>query len=149
MFKFDNIEIEAFIKGSIPTYQQEKLLMLLQKDYIKIEDVELNGKVLTGEANNNLMFLNTGPSIQKTSFWECVKKEVYNFICTESETYSHERGLIGKNFKELTTIIATAIGTKLSLGTGVIIGIVTNILIGVIKLKKNAWCEYQKENMNK
>ncbi len=61
--------------------------------------------------------------------------------------YKIERDFIVKNFKELITIISTAIASTFSLGVGVIVGIITNILIAIAKIGKNAWCELQKEKI--
>lgn len=144
--KFENVEILDFINSDVPTYQREILLKSLNSNSNSIDFYNQIGKELTGEVNSNNLLLQTGPAINKTSFWEKVKDEVYLFICTEDEKYSTERNLMGKNFKEVTTIIATAIAGTFSLGTGVIVGIVTNVLISVVKVNKNAWCELQKSN---
>lgn len=144
--EFDNIEILDYINSVVPTYQREILIKSLNSDSDSIEFYNQIGKELTGEVNTNILLLQTGPAINKTSFWEKVKDEVYLFICTADEKYDPERDLMGKNFKDVTTIIATAIASTFSLGTGVIVGVVTNVLISVAKVNKNAWCELQKEN---
>ena len=40
--------------------------------------------------------------------------------------------------------MATALAATFSLGAGVVIGIITNILISIVKINQNAWCELQK-----
>ncbi|EIA08636.1 hypothetical protein [Flavobacterium frigoris] len=146
MIEFENSEILNFINSDVPSYQRETLLKSLNSNSDSIDFYNEIGKELTGELNSNNLLLQTGPVINKTSFWEKVKDEVYLFICTDVEKYSTERNLMGKNFKEVTTIVATAIAGTFSLGTGVIVGIVTNVLISVVKVNKNAWCELQKPN---
>ncbi len=145
--EFENIEISDFINSDVPSYQREVLLKSLSSNSDSIDFYNQIGKELTGEMNNNALLLQTGPAINKASFWEKVKDEVYLFICTEEEKYTTERNLIGKNFKEVTTIIATAIAGTFSLGTGVVVGIVTNVLISIIKINKNAWCELEKPSL--
>jgi hypothetical protein len=144
---FKNDEILEFINSGIPTYQRSLLIKSLKSDSDSEDFYTEIGKELTGEVNNNNLLLNTGPAINKTSFSEKVKEEVYLFICSENAKYASERNLINKNFKEVATIIATAIAGTFSLGTGVVVGIVTNILISVVKINKNAWCELQKSKL--
>lgn len=147
MLNFENAEIIEFIDSEIPTYQREILKKSLSKDSESMDFYEEIGRELSGESSTDNLLLTTGRTINKSSFYDNVKVEVYKFICTEGKTYKEERNLIGKNFKELVTIIATAIAATFSLGTGVIIGVVTNILIAIIKINKNAWCELQKEKL--
>lgn len=145
---FTKEEILEFINSDIPTYQRAILIKSLNSNSDSEDFYSQIGMDLTGEANSNKLLLNTGPAIKNTSFLEKVKIEVYLFICTENTKYTSERNLIGKNFKEVATIIATAIAGTFSLGTGVVVGIVTNILISIIKINKNAWCEFQKTKLN-
>lgn len=144
MLNFDNTEILEFIDSEIPTYQREILKKSLESGINSIDYYEQIGKELSGEANNDNLLLMTGRIINKSSFYEKVKEEVYKFICTETKGYKTERDFIGKNFKELVMIISTAIAATFSLGIGVIVGIITNILIAISKITKNAWCELQK-----
>ena len=146
--EFENSEILDFINTEVPTYQRGLLVKSFQSDSLSIDFYEQIGKELTGEIRGNNLLLNTGPSINKTSFLEKVKEEVYLYICTEDEKYGAERNLIGKNFKDVVTILSTAIAATFSIGTGVIVGIITNILISIIMINKNAWCELQKEKID-
>ncbi|OXA75925.1 hypothetical protein SAMN05444397_11273 [Flavobacterium aquidurense] len=147
MLNFDNAEILEFINSEIPTYQRELLKKSLAGNIDSIDYYEQIGRELSGETNRDNLLLITGRTINKSSFYEKVKDEVYKFICTEVKGYKTERDFIGKNFKELVTIISTAIASTFSLGVGVIVGIITNILIAIAKVGKNAWCELQKENI--
>lgn len=147
MLNFENSEIIEFIDSSIPTYQRDLLKKLLISGSNSIEYYDEIGKELSGESVSDGLLLTTGRTINKSSFYEKVKVEVYKLICTEAEDYKAERDFIGKNFKELVTIISTAIAATFSLGIGVIVGIVTNILIAISKISKNAWCELQKDNL--
>ncbi len=146
MLQFDLQEIKEFVDSDIPEYQRDILLKAVEEETDSIDFFDDLGRELTGENNNNHMLLATGPTIAKESFWDKVKNEVYIFICTSDKKYKTERNLIGKNFKEVATIIATAIAGTFSLGTGVVVGIVTNILISIVKVNQNAWCELQKDN---
>lgn len=147
MLNFENAEIIKFIDSEIPTYQRELLKKSLANNAASIEFYNEIGKELSGESSNDGFLLTTGRTINQSSFYEKVKSEVYKFICTEVKDYKAERDFIGKNFKQLVTIISTAIASTFSVGTGVIVGIITNILIAVTKIGKNAWCELQKENL--
>lgn len=146
MLNFDNAEIIDFISTEIPTYQRELLIKSLTSDTASEDYYEKIGRELSGESSSDGLLLTTGRTINKSSFYEKIKTEVYKFICTESRGYKAERDFIGKNFKELVMIIATAIAASFSIGIGVIVGIITNILIAISKIGKNAWCELQKEN---
>lgn len=146
---FTNDEILDFINSDVPTYQRFILIKSLNSNSESEEFYSKIGKELTGEQNNNNLLLNTGPAINKISFSEKVKEEVYLFICSEDTKYKTERNLLNNNFKAVATIIATAIAGTFSMGTGVVVGIVTNILISIIKINKNAWCELQKSKINK
>ncbi len=141
---FKHQEIEDFIKKSIPSYQRDLLLESLNSNIETEEFYENIGKKLSGEITVNNILLNTGPQIIQKSFWGTVKDEVYLFICTDDKKYQKERLLSEKNFSQLVTIIATAIAGTLSLGAGVVVAIITNILISISKLSKNSWCELQK-----
>lgn len=140
---FKDEEIIDFIKSDVPSYQRHLLLKTIEGEAKNMDYYDNIGKELTGEGATDKMLLTTGPAINKTSFLDKVKGEVFLFICTENKKYKNERNLIDKNFKELATIMATAIASTFSVGTGVIIGIVTNILISIVKINKNAWCELQ------
>ena len=145
MLNFDNAEILEFINSEIPTYQRELLKKSLTVNFDSIDYYDQIGRELSGETNRDELLLMTGRTINKSSFYDKIKDEVYKFICTEVKNYKTERDFVGKNFKELVTIISTAIASTFSLGTGLIVGIITNILIAIAKVGKNAWCELQKE----
>ncbi len=147
MLNFCDTEILEFINSEIPTYQRELLKKSLAANIDSVDYYEQIGRELSGETNRDNLLLITGRTINKSSFYDKVKDEVYKFICTEVLGYKTERDFIGKNFKELITIISTAIASTFSLGVGVIVGIITNILIAIAKIGKNAWCELQKEKI--
>lgn len=147
MFTFEYTEIGEFIQTEIPTYQRDLLNKSLSSNSMSLEFYEEIGKELTGESTSERLLLNTGKKINSSSFYDKLKIEVYKLICTQSREYKSERDFVGKNFKELVTIISTAIAATFSLGTGVIIGIITNILISVVKVNLNAWCELQKDTL--
>ena len=142
--EFAKNEILEFINSEVPTYQRSILIQSLDSDSTSMDFYNQIGKTLTGENNNDFLLLNTGANINKTSFWEIIMKEVFIFICTKEKKYSKERDSLGKNFKEVIVIVSTAIAASFSVGVGVIVGIVTNILIATIKIGKSSWCEYQK-----
>jgi len=71
-----------------------------------------------------------------------LKKEFYDFMCTESEYYNKERKLIGGNINIVITGVAAAIATKMG---NIEIGIVTSFIAAFIivlgKVGKKAICE--------
>lgn len=145
--EFENDQILEFINSDVPSYQRKLLIQSLESGSDSIDFYETIGKELTGEVSGNSMLLNTGANLNKASFLEKVKAEVHLYICTDDAKYGTERSFIGKNFKEVVMILSTAIAATFSLGTGVVVGIITNILISIVKIHKNAWCELQKDKM--
>jgi len=146
-FEFSEKEIKEFIESDVPSYQKNIVLQALVDGEHEVDFYDEIGRKLTGEGKTNPMMRSTGPAIDKTSFLDKLKLEVYIFICTEDKKYGTERNLLGKNFKEIVTILSTAIAATFSFGTGVIVGAITTILISVAKVNKNAWCELQKEQL--
>ena len=73
-----------------------------------------------------------------------IKKEFYDFFCTQSEKYAKERdGLIGKNINTLITGFSAAVATKVyNIEVGVITSIITAFIITMCKIGKNVTCEF-------
>ncbi|MEO9851905.1 MAG: hypothetical protein ABJE80_22895 [Reichenbachiella sp.] len=76
---------------------------------------------------------------------ELIKKEFYEFMCTESDYYKKERSTIGGNINVLITGVSAAIATKVG---NVEIGVITSFVVCFItvlsKMGKRAMCEYFK-----
>lgn len=139
-------DLRVFIQTNIPVYQRSKLLELLDKPDATQEDFEVLGKTLTGETQKDSMFLPTGPgSANKRSMWNSTKKEVYKFFCTESSEYSQERnGWVG-SIKDVIPVLATAVASELGVAISVVIGVVTLVVMSVLKITRNAWCDCHKD----
>lgn len=82
------------------------------------------------------------------NFRDAIYREVYKFICTNSERYSKERNQIIDGTERLVLILATAIATSLGISLAIVIGIIAAILLTVLKIGKNAWCEMYKDILN-
>lgn len=74
-----------------------------------------------------------------------LKKEFYDFLCTESEYYKKERSSIGGSINALITGLAATIATKLgNVEIGIVTSFVTCFIIVLGKIGKKAMCEYCK-----
>jgi len=74
-----------------------------------------------------------------------IKKEFYDFFCTESEYYQKERASIGGNVNHLITGISAAIATKVAnVEVGIVTSFVTCFLIVLAKIGKKSMCEFCK-----
>ncbi len=113
-------------------------------------DFEKGGLLLTGELNTNTMTVNTSAINRQDGLWIRIKREVHDYICTDSTTYKAERAEAGSSLKSIISILATALATKFHIAMGIITGIVTLIIISMIKISKNAWCKlYTEEEIRK
>lgn len=142
---YSESDIKDFIDESVPIYNRKSVLDALGKSADELEQL---GMQLTGETGNRSFIVKTGASsTRKNSLWHCIKKEVYDYFCTKSAKYRAERNKAEVTFKNILTIIATAIASQFNLAIGVVAGAVTVAIISVFKVGKNAWCELSKESM--
>ena len=75
-------------------------------------------------------------------FVKQMKKEFYDFMCTESKHYKKERESLGGNINSIITGISAALASKLvSVEIGVITTFVTTFLIMLGKMGKRSLCE--------
>ncbi len=142
---YSESDIKDFINESVPSYNRKSVLEALEKSADELEQL---GMQLTGETGNRSFIVKTGASsTSKSSLWQCIKKEVYDYFCTKSAKYRAERNKAEVTFKNILTIIATAIASQFNLAIGVVTGAVTVAIISVFKVGKNAWCELSKESV--
>lgn len=73
-----------------------------------------------------------------------IKKELYEFICTDSEFYKKERASLGNNINVFIAGISSAIASRTSFDIGITTSIVTLIIMMSGKASKRALCEYIK-----
>jgi hypothetical protein len=86
---------------------------------------------------------------ESISVVKSIKKEFYDFMCTESEYYQKERSSLGGNVNLFITGVAAAIATKISsVEIGVITSFVTTFMIIIAKMGKRAMCESFKPESN-
>lgn len=79
------------------------------------------------------------------TFVKLIKKEIYDFLCTENEYYSKQRSSISSNINLLITSVSSAIAAKISnIETGVITAFVVNFFITLSKMGIRITCEYLK-----
>jgi hypothetical protein len=80
---------------------------------------------------------------ESLSLVRLVKKQFYDFLCTESEYYKKERASIGGNINLLITGVSAAIATKVAnVEIGIVTSFVTCFMIVLGKMGKKAMCEY-------
>ena len=144
--KIDLSEAETFILTEIPSYQRKDVLKALS--LLKSQESEFDsiGMQLTGERRQMSFISPTGSTSGKlqSSFWENIKKEVYDYFCTKSRKYTKERNRAEITFKEIVTILATSIASQFSVTYGIIAGAVSIAVLSVCKMGQNAWCETYK-----
>ena len=71
-----------------------------------------------------------------------LKKEFYDFMCTESEYYAKERALIGGDINLLITGVAAAIVTKMSsVEMGIVTSFIATFITIVGKMGNKVMCE--------
>lgn len=72
-----------------------------------------------------------------------IKKEFFEFLCTDSPFYEKEKSLITKNINLLITGLSTAIATNLG---GIELGTVTPVLLALVvvvsRMSKRVACNY-------
>ena len=78
--EFENSEILDFINTEVPSYQRSLLVKSFESASLSMDFYEQIGRELTGEISGNNLLLNTGPSINKTSFLEKLKKDLVSRV---------------------------------------------------------------------
>lgn len=146
-FKIDLSEAETFISTELPSYQRENVLKALSLTNLEESEFDSIGMHLTGERRQMSFISPVGSSASKSqsSFWENIKKEVYDYFCTKSRKYTQERKRSEITFKEIVTILATSIASQFSVTYGIIAGAVSIAVLSVCKMGQNAWCETYKK----
>lgn len=141
---FKKEEFVDVIEKLVPSYQKEFVLNTLEQD--EKYDYENDVKQLTGEVIPVGMIRKTSAKKVKNekSILIEIKKEIFDFICTNSSKYKEERNKSTNTLEEIIKLIATAVGSTIDIATGLIIGAVTIILISILKITKNAWCSLNK-----
>ena len=132
-----------FIRSEIPSYQRESVLEALALTAGEQVEFDNLGMLLTGERRQMSFVSPVGARGAKPSsgFWENIKKEVHDYFCTKSKKYAQERKRAEITFKEIVTILATAIAAQFSVAYGLIAGAVSVAVLSVCKIGRNAWCK--------
>ena len=77
--------------------------------------------------------------IMMTEFWE--------FLCSDSKTYEEQRKMVGGDVNALIASLTGAVVTsKSNLEYGVVASFITSFIITFLKIGKNAFCKFLKEN---
>ena len=141
---FNSNEFHTAIKNLVPKHQRELVLSTVNKD--KDFDFDEVALILTGESKNTSMIKNTSGTNreQSQSMLEAIKKELYDFICTNSSKYKKERIKAGTSIENTLKVLATALGGIYGVAAAVITGAIVVLLISFAKIGKNAWCELKK-----
>lgn len=136
---FDKEITTAVIKELIPSYQQDMVLGVLNATTeIEFDSI---GMSLTGELRPNSVVVMTSSQNPSTGgMLKEIKSEIYDFFCTTSKKYKDERSKSTITLNSLILVISNTISAYYHIAVGVVIGAVTVVLIGVLKIGKNAWC---------
>lgn len=139
----DPNEARRFVEARVSPVNRALVLQALETD----DPAAINeiGLLMAGEKSATGFMMGTGAGRGKGSFWGAVQDEVYDYFCTNSAAYKRERRQASGLFEHTVTIVATALATKLSLGIGFVMGLVSVAVISVFKMGRNAWCEMRKE----
>lgn len=146
----EEAEFTAVINELVPELQRPQLLNLLHDETASAGQYEALALKLLGESRSIGHIAPTGvfggppegTEDRSVSFF--IKREIYDFLCTNSARYKDERkeGLI--NVRSLVTPIATAVVSKFSFSLAVAIGPVTLLIMACLKIGTNAYCEANK-----
>jgi hypothetical protein len=123
-WKDPNDEIISWVINSPPFYAAKV-------------DEELKKRM---EAHGRVYSENRDESIRITRL---IKKQFYEFLCTDSKNYSKERQLLTGNINNLITGLAAAIATNVGgIAIGVVTTFVTFFVMLLAKMSKRVACEY-------
>lgn len=142
---YSKSELINLIDELVPSYQREYVTQFANLDDVSIETLERAGTQLLGEAEpvGFVVHVKNGTGINANSspIWACIKGEVQELFCTESDKYAAERKEGRESVKNLVTIVATAVAAQFSLPLGVIVGAVTVCFMCALKLGVSAFCK--------
>ncbi|HHW7570780.1 TPA: hypothetical protein ACU21L_001858 [Mannheimia haemolytica] len=136
-----NINLNKLPDGLLD-WQEKEIHNLIKQQSGEDEFYRLGARFL-GENDLSIgSWTNTGvPSNnQPNSFFLSLKKEVHKFFCTDCTEYNTQRNQLGSTLENMVKVVSSAIAGSLGIAEGVIIGTITCIIIVIIKLGKNAWC---------
>jgi hypothetical protein len=77
------------------------------------------------------------------NYWNRVKSEFYNFICTNDKKYAAVRSQLNAKHTQtaFVSIISVAVGSQSGVGAGAATPLVALLLIGALQVGVNAFCQ--------
>jgi hypothetical protein len=85
------------------------------------------------------------PGVPK-GLWHAVCKQVHELLCTKSTSYAGLRKELSRKARPLVPtlvgVISAAVAAQLGLAVGVLVPFVSLCLLAVVRVGKEAWCEY-------
>lgn len=107
-------------------------------------DIDRAGLILTGELNPSKIAVQTSVIRRESSIWYAMQDEIYDFICTNSTDYREERTGAAHSIKGTISVLTASLAAQFHIAAGIATGIVTLVIIGMLKVTKNAWCKVHK-----
>lgn len=107
------------------------------------ESIEMRVFVKALDSSGLGLFLDN----RKKSMYDYIKREIHNLVCKNSKEYKASKEKFAETFNRLILIVATAVASQLGVEASLITGVVSVLLLGVLKIGKNAWCNYYAENV--
>lgn len=154
-FALDEAAFAEVINELVPEFQRQQLLAALQDKTASAWRYEELARTLLRESRSPGQVGLTGgvgspaDGEEDKSISYYIKREIYDFLCSDSARYKDERkeGLL--NVRSLVSPIAAAVVSQFSLPLAVAVGPVTLLIMASLKIGTNAYCEANKARFRK
>lgn len=135
-------EVANFINREVsPVNRALAMKALATTDQTELEEI---GLLMAGELPSSGFVVGVGAVTSRPGgLWAAVLDQTYQFFCTASEDYKKERTQGMTLFEQAVTVISAAVGGTFTLGAGLITGLVTVAVLTVLKIGRNAWCQWK------
>lgn len=117
------------------------------------DDAELRGELERGGEESAGLLLNVRATpadedeFSETDYWQALKREFREFLCSDSKKYKEARELLKSTetvtSKAIVPAIAGAIGATIGLAPAILTPFVALLILGALKIGVNAWCSLE------
>jgi hypothetical protein len=114
------------------------------------DDLDISDIDNLGEQVVRIQEFRSGKTVRKglrfnqASIWQRVKREMHLLLCTTDKKYAALRKQISKEGSSthtaIVSAIAAAVGAQLGVISGLLVPLVALILVGILKVGKEAYC---------
>lgn len=133
----DYNELDSFLAPQ----HAKRIKNLLLDDSINLTNFDRYGLIFTNEkASIGFSTPTSSPSQHDPKIWNCIKKEVFDYFCTDSEKYRKEQLIGGASVSSAIAYITKLVSTSLGISIDFIIPAVTFCFYLVLKIGKNSYC---------